>query len=452
MALVSFPKAQNLTNMLKKRGVETDEHLGMSVGGIKPAYEPILWAVKPPDGSYVENVLKWGVGAVNVDECRVGLEGYGKGGGSKVGSGNKDNQNPTSYYFGEGIVKPSHPKGRFPANVILSHHPECVRRGVREGWDCVDDCPVKMLDKQSGDKPSHFSSRPINTKIYGGNALLESKTKNDNLSQYTDSGGASRFFPQLNYSEDEIIRFKYQAKASRSERNAGLDNSVSISIIKIWKEKNITKQEKLVQLLVDTDKLPLRVIGVSGTKNKNVIEWSMSWFGKNLTAQYQKDFASIISTETSLITPLRIYNWLHFLFTNEYTEDVNLGEINGGNHAGTVENSIQLTLTISEKMAFRLGVENVVSKMQLKISVKEGRNIHPTCKPISLFEWLIKLVTREGQVVLDPFLGSGTTLMACEKSSRKGIGIEKEVEYIKIAKERIKNFSYQKTFDFPSKV
>jgi len=90
--------------------------------------------------------------------------------------------------------------------------------------------------------------------------------------------------------------------------------------------------------------------------------------------------------------------------------------------------------------------------MQLKISVKEGRNIHPTCKPISLFEWLIKLVTREGQVVLDPFLGSGTTLMACEKSSRKGIGIEKEVEYIKIAKERIKNFSYQKTFDFPSKV
>ena len=46
---------------------------GFKVGGIKPAYEPIIWAVKPPEGSYVDNVLKWGVGAVNVDECRIGL-------------------------------------------------------------------------------------------------------------------------------------------------------------------------------------------------------------------------------------------------------------------------------------------------------------------------------------------------------------------------------------------
>jgi len=44
---------------------------GWKIGGIKPAYEPIVWAVKPSEGSYIDNVLKWGVGAVNVDECRI---------------------------------------------------------------------------------------------------------------------------------------------------------------------------------------------------------------------------------------------------------------------------------------------------------------------------------------------------------------------------------------------
>jgi len=58
-------------------------------------------------------------------------------------------------------------------------------------------------------------------------------------------------------------------------------------------------------------------------------------------------------------------------------------------------------------------------------------------------EYLIKLVSKEGAVVLDPFLGSGTTLLACYKLNRNGIGIEKEEEYIKICKARIKPFLEQ---------
>ena len=67
----------------------------------------------------------------------------------------------------------------------------------------------------------------------------------------------------------------------------------------------------------------------------------------------------------------------------------------------------------------------------------KARNNHPTVKPIALFEWLIKLVTRQGQIILDPFLGSGTTMIAAHKAGRKCIGIEKEAEYIEIAKRRI---------------
>ena len=64
-------------------------------------------------------------------------------------------------------------------------------------------------------------------------------------------------------------------------------------------------------------------------------------------------------------------------------------------------------------------------------------NNHPTVKPIALMEYLVKMVTRDGQTVLDPFSGSGTTLIACKKNNRKYIGCELDAEYIKIAEARL---------------
>ena len=66
-----------------------------------------------------------------------------------------------------------------------------------------------------------------------------------------------------------------------------------------------------------------------------------------------------------------------------------------------------------------------------------SKNFHPTVKPLALMEYLVKLVSREGQVVLDPFMGSGTTGMACKRLDREFIGIEKESDYCKIAEARI---------------
>lgn len=64
-------------------------------------------------------------------------------------------------------------------------------------------------------------------------------------------------------------------------------------------------------------------------------------------------------------------------------------------------------------------------------------NHHPTVKPIALMKWLVKLVTPEGGVVLDPFAGSGTTLVACKELGRSCIGIEREPEYVEIIKRRL---------------
>jgi site-specific DNA-methyltransferase (adenine-specific) len=69
--------------------------------------------------------------------------------------------------------------------------------------------------------------------------------------------------------------------------------------------------------------------------------------------------------------------------------------------------------------------------------ITKMKNNHPTVKPLALMEYLVKLVSREGAIVLDPFAGSGSTLIACKKLGRKYIGIEKEKEYVKIAKARI---------------
>src|SRR5690606_20900371 len=66
-----------------------------------------------------------------------------------------------------------------------------------------------------------------------------------------------------------------------------------------------------------------------------------------------------------------------------------------------------------------------------------NRNHHPTVKPLMLMSWLIKLICPPGGIVLDPFAGSGSTLVAAKREGFGFIGIEKEAEYIEIAKARV---------------
>ena len=66
-----------------------------------------------------------------------------------------------------------------------------------------------------------------------------------------------------------------------------------------------------------------------------------------------------------------------------------------------------------------------------------GKTIHPTQKPIALFEYLIKTYTNEGETVLDNCMGSGTTAIACLNTNRNFIGFELDKGYFDIAKNRI---------------
>ena len=75
---------------------------------------------------------------------------------------------------------------------------------------------------------------------------------------------------------------------------------------------------------------------------------------------------------------------------------------------------------------------------QNRASNADGPRVeHATVKPTKMLERLLTLLTGDGQLILDPFMGSGTTLVACQRLGRHGIGIELDPEYFDIACRRV---------------
>lgn len=175
----------NYTEPAKPATPEAKLWNGWKSHGLKPAYEPILVAIKPNDGSYAENALKHGVSGLNIDGGRIGTEkriNKFAANGSVVGLGTEGQMSS------EGQTECT---GRFPANIIL------------------DEEAGKQLDEQTGELksgdilPHHKTNESENTCMTGKNYKRSPQLK------LGDKGGASRFF--------------YCAKASKKERNAGCD-------------------------------------------------------------------------------------------------------------------------------------------------------------------------------------------------------------------------------------
>ncbi len=252
---------------------------------LKPAHEPIVMARKPFNTSVAENVLTHGTGGINIDECRVGTElitTHGKGtmkGNTPIVPQNPDYEGKTH-------------TGRFPANIIHD--------GSEEVLEIFPDNAGGGYGKRGGNK---------SMTSYGF------KSGTNEIVGFGDSGSAARFF--------------YCAKASKAERNMGLDELS-------------TKQT---------------TGGGGGIGN--------------------------------------------------YLDDVN-------------------------SASGKYGSEKAPQK-----------NYHPTVKPIKLMEYLVRLVTPKEGIVLEPFAGSGTTLIACKQQGFNYIGIEREQEYCDIAEARLKGVQVQ---------
>jgi DNA modification methylase len=173
---------------------------------LKPSFEPAIIARKPPEGTIVENVLRYGTGGINVDACRVGT-GEDKGVWPITDRGNGE-----SPIWGSGTAKPTNPNvGRWPPNAAFVHAEGC------EG-ECAPGCPVAELARQSGVSKS-VASAGRNGKDQAVSTFGLQRSE-DNVRGHSDTGTATRFFPQF----EAEPPFLYAPKASKSEREAGCEH------------------------------------------------------------------------------------------------------------------------------------------------------------------------------------------------------------------------------------
>ncbi len=169
---------------------------------LKPAHEPIVVARKPFPGTILENVLKHGTGAINIDALRVPTDETLSFGSREIGDGVKyGTMNPDRQTEGK-----QHAKGRYPSNVLL------------------DPSAAAAMDEQSGISKSSSSSNR-NGKDTAGVTGIALNRKVETLRGHDDTGGASRFFPVFEYeAEDFYWPFLYIPKATSSERHEGTDD------------------------------------------------------------------------------------------------------------------------------------------------------------------------------------------------------------------------------------
>ncbi len=105
-----------------------------------------------------------------------------------------------------------------------------------------------------------------------------------------------------------------------------------------------------------------------------------------------------------------------------------------------IENWLEWETGLIDLNNTRLNGHTPSTVLQVEKPLRERYNCHLTVKPVPLMETLIKLFSKEGQVVLDPFMGSGTTLLATRNLNRNGIGIEINQDYIDIARQRLSEY------------
>ena len=83
------------------------------------------------------------------------------------------------------------------------------------------------------------------------------------------------------------------------------------------------------------------------------------------------------------------------------------------------------------------GTADILRVPNIKLKGEDGKNLHDTEKPVELMKIMIDNSSNEGDIVFDPFMGIGSTGVACKNLNRNFIGIEKDPDYFKLAKERL---------------
>ncbi len=232
---------------------------------LKPAYEPVIVARKPCEGSCIDNVMKYGVGGINIDECRIGTDVI-KGGTAPnfrdVGKKQKEISGIDKLSFGqisnaERIPLEDH-TGRFPANVILT-------------YDETD------FDEVCGSMPTSGRHGSVKNQpnVTDESGIYNSYGDHPDFTAYTDEGSAARYF--------------YCAKASKRDRDEGLPegkHNIHPTV------KNTDLMQYLVRLVTPKGGTILDPFNGSGSTGKAVMYENKDrnarykYIGIELTSEY----------------------------------------------------------------------------------------------------------------------------------------------------------------------
>jgi len=148
---------------------------------------------KPLEGTVAENTLKYGCGGINIDATRVGTEVMTSIAMGSLGVMHDDGWKSKP-------IDPVESTGRWAANFILTHLEGCESQ--EEKWACVEGCPVREMDSQSGHQKSGVAGNKSRAWGVAGKGTLSSTEdgvgwKAYGSEGYGDEGGASRFFMQF---------------------------------------------------------------------------------------------------------------------------------------------------------------------------------------------------------------------------------------------------------------
>ena len=218
---------------------------------LKPSHEPVVVARKPLASTVAATVEQYGTGALNIDASRVGTVFWKRPGSPAVRT--------TAYGDFAGGDARTHEGGRWPPNIVLSHTEDCTESA------CDETCAVAELDRQSGTTKSVGKAQFKPRTVY--NADAEGYDITGKEIGYGDTGGASRFFPV----------FRYQAKASRSERG---ETNVHPTV------KPIALMEWLVTLVTPTGGVVLDPFMGSGTTGVAAVRKGFRFVGIEREDEY----------------------------------------------------------------------------------------------------------------------------------------------------------------------
>jgi len=180
-----FPKSLDISKTLDRAADAAAAKRWNGWGSsLKPAWEPIVLAMKPVDGTFAENARRHGVAGINIDASRIGVGKGGRRDGEKTAKKRYGDRGSTNFAPTPG-PRGGDAKGRWPANLLL------------------DERAGEMLDRQSGITKSGAMKRQVGP-YPGENVTGFLRGHSGPHNQHGDFGGASRFF--------------YCAKASKRDR------------------------------------------------------------------------------------------------------------------------------------------------------------------------------------------------------------------------------------------